>query len=95
MKISILCVTLAILPLCLSAEILHIPDANLERDEFIAANPNAVFLMHLLEMRDASIDYWGKEFPYWVRDSAGNIVFDGGDGGRRRWWTLHIPRCKI
>ena len=31
MKIWILCVTLAILPLCLSAEILHIPDTNLER----------------------------------------------------------------
>ena len=31
MKIWILCVTLAILPLCLSAEVLHIPDTNLER----------------------------------------------------------------
>ena len=48
-----------------------------ERDEFIAANPNAVFLMHLLEMRGAPINYWGKDSPYWVRDSAGNIVPDG------------------
>ena len=31
MKISILCVALAIIPLCLSAEVVHIPDANLER----------------------------------------------------------------
>ena len=47
-----------------------------ERDEFIAANPDAVFLMGL-PMRAAPIDYWGKEFPYWVRDSAGNFVLDG------------------
>ena len=47
-----------------------------ERDEFIAANPGAVFLMGL-PMRAAPIDYWGKEFPYWVRDSAGNFVLDG------------------
>ncbi len=52
-----------------------------ERDEYIAANPNAVFLMHILEMRGAAIDYWGKEWPYWVRDSAGNVVFEGGPGG--------------
>ena len=31
MKISVLCVALAIIPLCLSAEVLYIPDANLER----------------------------------------------------------------
>ena len=47
-----------------------------ERDNYIAANPNTVFLMGL-PMRAAPIDYWGKEFPYWVRDSAGNFVLDG------------------
>ena len=47
-----------------------------ERNEFIAANPDAVFLIGL-PMRAAPIDYWGKEFPYWVRDSAGNFVLDG------------------
>ncbi len=31
MKVSIFCVALVIIPLCLSAEVLHIPDANLER----------------------------------------------------------------
>jgi len=31
MKTSILCVALAIVPLCLSANVVHIPDANLER----------------------------------------------------------------
>ncbi len=49
-----------------------------ERDDYIAANANAVFLMRLGHMRAAPIDYWGKEFPYWVRDSAGNFVLDGG-----------------
>ena len=48
-----------------------------ERDEFIAANPNAVFLISI-PMRGAPFDYWGKESPYWVRDSAGNFVLDGG-----------------
>ena len=48
-----------------------------ERDKFIAANPNAVFLISL-PMRGAPFDYWGKESPYWVRDSAGNFVLDGG-----------------
>ena len=48
-----------------------------ERDDYISANPNAVFLMRLGHMRVALIDYWGKEFPHWVRDSAGNFVLDG------------------
>ena len=48
-----------------------------ERDDYISANPNTVFLMGL-PMRAAPIDYWGKESPYWVRDSAGNFVLDGG-----------------
>ena len=47
------------------------------RDDFIADNPNAVFLMALLEMKGAPIHYWGEEWPYWVRDSDGNIVPDG------------------
>ena len=48
-----------------------------ERDEYIAANPNAVFLVGII-MRRARIDYWPKKSPYWVRDSAGNFVLDGG-----------------
>ena len=48
-----------------------------ERNDYIAANPNAVFLMRLGHMRAAPIDYWGKDSPYWVRDSAGNFVLDG------------------
>ena len=48
-----------------------------ERDEYIAANPNAVFLIWL-PMRAAAIDYWGPESPYWVRDSAENFVLDEG-----------------
>ncbi len=47
-----------------------------ERDDYIAANPNAVFLMALNEMNAPAIDYWGAEWPYWIRDSDGNIVFD-------------------
>ena len=47
-----------------------------ERDDYIAANPNAVFLTALNDMYGGAIDYWGEDSPYWVRDSDGNIVFD-------------------
>ncbi len=47
-----------------------------ERDDYIATNPNAVFLLALNEMNAPEIDYWGAEWPYWIRDSDGNIVFD-------------------
>ena len=54
------------------------------RDDYIAVNPNAVFLMALNEMNAPAIDYWGADWPYWVRDSDGNIVFDipFTEGGR-------------
>ena len=44
-----------------------------ERDNFITANPNAVFLI-VIPMRGAGIDHWGSEWPHWLRDSAGKIV---------------------
>ena len=47
-----------------------------ERDAFIAANPSAVFLIGV-PMRSAVIERWGQDWPYWVRDSAGNILPSG------------------
>ena len=47
-----------------------------ERDAYIAANPNAVFLTALNDMYGGAIDYWGEGSPYWIRDSDGNIVTD-------------------
>ncbi len=47
-----------------------------ERDDYIAANPNAVFLMALNEMNAPAIDYWGADWPFWIRDSDGNIVLN-------------------
>ena len=46
-----------------------------ERDDYIAENPNAVFLIALNEINGPAIDYWGEDSPYWIRDTDGNIVF--------------------
>ena len=54
----------------------HLDEARLERDEFLALNPNMVFLV-AVHMRDA---FHGDSpddspySPYWVRDADGNPV---------------------
>ena len=50
-----------------------------QRDDFIAANPNSVFLI-VIPMRSAGIGYFPDDSPYWVRDSTGKIVPDVEDG---------------
>ncbi len=50
-----------------------------QRDNLIAANPNAVFLI-VIPMRSAGIGYFPDDSPYWVRDSAGEIVPAVEDG---------------
>ncbi len=54
----------------------RITDSLMQRDEFLATNPNAVFLIGI-PMRHAGLDFYGTDWPYWVRDSEGNIVPEG------------------
>ena len=45
------------------------------RDDFIALNPNMVFLVQI-EMRAASQETFPNDSPYWLRDANGNIISD-------------------
>ena len=44
-----------------------------ERDELLAKNPNMLFLGEI-RYRDAGLDYYPEDFPYWIRDDNGNPV---------------------
>ena len=41
----------------------------------INQNPNMIFIMNIL-MRDAPIDEYPEDWPYWLRDTAGNRVYE-------------------
>ncbi len=43
------------------------------REEFLAINPNMVFLVHV-RMRSGTEGYLPEDSPYWIRDAQGNIV---------------------
>ena len=50
------------------------------RDEYLAINPNMVFLVSL-QFHSAGYDEYPDDWPYWLRDVQGNIVDAGrGDG---------------
>ena len=46
-----------------------------ERAVRIDQNPNMIFIMNIL-MRDAPIDEYPDDWPYWLRDAAGNRVYE-------------------
>ena len=46
-----------------------------ERAVRIDQNPNMLFIKHIF-MRDAHIDDHPDDWPYWLRDTAGNRVYD-------------------
>ena len=48
-------------------------DAIRQRDEFLAINPNMVFLANI-EMRAYSFDEFPEDWPYWIRDAEGNLA---------------------
>ena len=53
------------------AGILH--DAIRQRNEFLAINPNMVFLA-TIGMRSYSFDEFPEDWPYWIRDADGNLA---------------------
>ncbi|MDE0042284.1 MAG: leucine-rich repeat domain-containing protein [Candidatus Poribacteria bacterium] len=46
------------------------------RDDYIAFNPNMVFLVEI-RMRDAQLEHFPEDSPYWLRDANGETVIDG------------------
>ena len=52
----------------------NIENALVRRDEYLAKNPNMIFLFEI-RVRDARINsQYPEDWPYWLRDQAGNIV---------------------
>ena len=47
-----------------------------ERAVRINQNPNMIFIKHIF-MRDAPVDEYSDDWPYWLRDATGNRVYDG------------------
>ena len=48
-------------------------EAIQRRDEFLALNPNMLFIADI-RMRSYALDEFPEDWPYWIKDSHGNIV---------------------
>ena len=48
-------------------------EAIKKRDEFLALNPNMLFIADI-RMRSYALDEFPEDWPYWIKDSDGNIV---------------------
>ena len=44
-------------------------------DAYRTLNPNMIFIAEV-RIRDANINLYGEDFPYWFRDSEDNMVYD-------------------
>ena len=42
-------------------------------DTYRTLNPNMIFIAEV-RIRDAKLDLYGEDFPYWLRDSGGNLI---------------------
>ena len=52
----------------------NIEQAVKMRDEFLAKNPNMIFLAEI-RLRDAGLSFhYSEDWPYWLRDENGNLV---------------------
>ncbi len=48
-------------------------EAIQRRDEFLALNPNMLFIADI-RMRSYALDEFPEDWPYWIKDADGNIV---------------------
>ena len=53
----------------------NLEEAIQRRDEFLALNPNMIFLVDI-RMREDWSDTLPEDWPYWVRDANGDVVSD-------------------
>ena len=44
-------------------------------DAYRTLNPDMIFIGEV-RIRDANINTYGEDFPYWLRDSGGNLIYD-------------------
>ena len=44
-------------------------------DAYRTLNPNMIFIAEV-RIRDANINTYGEDFPYWLRNSGGNLIYD-------------------
>ena len=51
----------------------NVDEAIQRRDEFLALNPNMIFLVDI-RMREDWASSFPKDWPYWVRDTSGDVV---------------------
>ena len=51
-------------------------EAIRRREEFLAINPNMVFLVQVRMRSGGSADYLPEDSPYWIKDAEGNIPGD-------------------
>ena len=56
----------------------NLGEAQAMRDELLSLNPNMLFLIEV-RVRDDFLSQRGEDYPYWLRDSEGNLVRDTGD----------------
>ena len=55
----------------------NLEEARQQHDALLALNPEMLFILEI-RMEDASIDYfYHEDWPYWIRDSAGNRALGG------------------
>ena len=51
----------------------NVEEAAQRRDEFLALNPNMLFIADI-RMRSYALDAFPEDWPYWIKDSDGTIV---------------------
>ena len=51
----------------------NVEEAVQRRDEFLALNPNMLFIADI-RMRSYALDEFPEDWPYWIKDSDGTIV---------------------
>ena len=51
-----------------------IDDAIQRREEYLAINPNMVFLVQVRMRSGGDLSYLPEDSPYWIRDAQGNII---------------------
>ena len=51
----------------------NVEEAAQRRDEFLALNPNMLFIVDI-RMRSYALDEFPEDWPYWIKDADGTIV---------------------
>ena len=58
----------------------NLTEALKRRDSLLALNPNMLFIVEI-RVRDEFLSRHGEDWPYWLRDSEGNLIETGSRSG--------------